>query len=99
MLEVGKVKPSPTSNIQETIPCGPTILVNEGGELFRFSPIIFHGEVDGIVILSCLGKHGSPLLPLASDTNSPHTVHYSQHYPSARIGHLPDLRSRIGHEH
>src|SRR5262249_23433379 len=63
MLEVGKVQPGPTGNIQETVPCGTNILVNKGGELFRFCPIIFHRLVNGVVILGCLRKHGSALLP------------------------------------
>jgi hypothetical protein len=62
LFEIGEMEPGTTGNIQKTVPCGTTILANEGGKLFRFSTIIFHGEVDGIVILGGLRKHGSPLL-------------------------------------
>src|SRR5262245_44683903 len=57
------MKSSPTGNIQETIPCRTTIPVNDVSELFRFRTVILHGKVDSVVILGCLGKHGSPLLP------------------------------------
>src|SRR5215510_8517184 len=63
LFEIGEMEPGTTGNIQKTVPCGTTILVHEGGELFCFSTIIFHGEVDGVVILGCVGKHRSPLLP------------------------------------
>src|SRR5215510_10618254 len=63
LFEIGEMEPGTTGNIQETVPCGTPILVNEGGECVRFSTIIFRSKEDGVVILGWVRKHGLPLLP------------------------------------